>query len=364
MAWPEEMAERFWNYVQKVGGQMTYLEVKNLFRYIYDRARELGVDPETIDWLAELDPYLGYYENKEIVDRLLGSKEYQREEVAEEEYKEYIRREAEKLGLFRELEKELEALRKELERAKEEYRPPIEMVRKMREMEAEIRRLEEQLEKYMPKGPAGVPPPKVAGRELEPYTTLPDGTPVPPELNIYIDLETAQLFECTYDPKINGWRCKPTTVEKIKRMLKPIPAVQPQIPMTPEIAPAVSTAVGVAEAISSGATPEDILKIIENSYTDGSTSNDIIPIGEFLLMIDMGQLVPTRVNIKFVDDEVEKVYTPEIIAIYTVLRNLDRRTIDRYYIYYSNKWLTIHGYEPRSVFVRKRLRQVLMNWMF
>jgi len=131
MALEYELAKSIWEYWKKTLGyeprRLSYMDVMNLVRYGLKECEKRGCDYQIIDFKAILDPSIGYYENKELLDDFfsaLAKKEIEAEEWAEEkadeEYRRYVEEEARKLGIIEEYETKLAELERELRERPEE----------------------------------------------------------------------------------------------------------------------------------------------------------------------------------------------------------------------------------------------------
>lgn len=105
---------------------MTYLELERLYEWFLNKCFESGISPDYIDFEAEIDPSLSYYENQRILeDKIfwLSSPTYFKELEEIEYYKKKVEELERKL---KEMEKivptdEIERLKKEVEEWKKKY---------------------------------------------------------------------------------------------------------------------------------------------------------------------------------------------------------------------------------------------------
>jgi len=151
----EEWLRRFWE--EKKPTRMTFIELRNLYIYTKNRAKELGVpDPETTakELLDRVfDPSLTYAENLGLVDAELIKLGVPTELPKELEELEFYKKKVEELEkkLKRAGVEEIERIRDELKRLRREFREAIrrltEEIREVRERErkrVEERRVEEE----------------------------------------------------------------------------------------------------------------------------------------------------------------------------------------------------------------------------
>jgi hypothetical protein len=115
---------------------MTFLEVMRLYEFFLDKCREIGIDPAMIDFEAEVDWSLSYYENQAILETKILK--FIPTPIPEFEELEYYKKRVEELEKrVRELERlarpeVVDKLKKEIEEWKRKYEEAKRMIEKIK----------------------------------------------------------------------------------------------------------------------------------------------------------------------------------------------------------------------------------------